>query len=361
MKSLHIILTVALVSILGACSAKSGQSAETDGVFKGIWFNSQEPENEDQYPYFMSINIDLYAKTLSRGIDLDEEKSHGGFYINNGAFEQEGNITAARTEGNNAYIEYVDPMGLIYSATLTYNPKNQQLKFEGGELINKGSKEEEEALADDTYEQYHKIVPSELLLDALVPHPHSARKGLGIYGNASKVTKENGDFIEFDRMGDILSRVSNNGEETEYYDFVVSYKQYQIKDRGPYKIIYSDHKRTDLSEDKSDSDGSVEYFFDDQDRIIRRIEHTSMYYPTSTYTYTGENKLPDSQKITTPNEYGHICTIDAYEYLEVDELGNWLKRKVSRTIESYENNDDKEVKEIHTDPPFIETQTIEYF
>ena len=64
MKSIQIILAVILVSTLGACSAKGGQSTKTDEIFKGIWFNSQEPLHENIDPYFMSINIDLYAKTI---------------------------------------------------------------------------------------------------------------------------------------------------------------------------------------------------------------------------------------------------------------------------------------------------------
>ena len=357
MKSIQIILVVILVSTLGACSTKGGQSTETDEIFKGVWFNSEEPLNENIDPYFMYINIDLYAKTIEeRG---GGEMTHGDFYVNNGFFEQGGDITSARLEGNKAYIEYIDPAALTYSATLTYIPETRQLKFEDGDIVKKGGEEEEMILSGNLYGQYHRAIPSELILDALLPHPRSARKGLCIYGNVSKVTEDNGNVIEFDKIGNILKEVSNNGEYTETYEYVVPYKKYMVNGFGPYNIAYTEHERKDLREHDFDTEGSVEYYFDDLNRIIKLIEHIRMIYRPTTFTYTGKNKLPDSMKISDYDEYGDYTTLEKYEYLEVDEQGNWLKRKVIRTQinEDDENND----KETHTDPPYIETRIIEYF
>lgn len=327
-----------------------------------MWYDSQEPYDEDSDPFFMFMNIDLYAKTVSKG--MYDEKCHGGFFVDHDLYEQGGDIVSARCEGNKAYIEYIDPSGLTYAATLTYNPKTRQLKFEDGDIVKQGGKDEEEILANRFYYQYHKNIPSVRLLDALLPHPHSARKGLGIYGNASKVTKDNGDVFEFDMLGNIL-RVEYGHGYTKEYDYVVPYKKYQINDwSNPYKIIYSNHKRSDLSEDKTDTEGSVEYFFDDQDRIVKRVEQIRMVFEPTIYTYTGKNKLPDSEKSLTYDEYSDFTILNTFEYLEVDEQGNWLKRRVTRTTEFNEYamvEGETDSTEIHTDPPIIETRTIEYF
>ncbi|WP_278625054.1 hypothetical protein [Parabacteroides gordonii] len=361
MKSIQIILVVILVSTLGACSTKGGQSTETDEIFKGVWFNSEEPLNENIDPFFMYINIDLYAKTIEeRG---GGEMTHGDFYVNNGFFEQGGDITSARLEGNKAYIEYIDPAALTYSATLTYIPETRQLKFEDGDIVKKGGEEEEMILSGNLYGQYHRAIPSELILDALLPHPRSARKGLCIYGNVSKVTEDNGNVIEFDKIGNILKEVSNNGEYTETYEYVVAYKKYTLNGSGPYNIIYSDHERKDLGENKADTEGSVEYYFDDQDRIIKYTKDVWMSSLEKTFTYNGKQKLPDSMKAIVYGEYGTYTTTEVYEYPEVDKQGNWLKRKVTRTKENSgtDENYENDYTETITDPPYIETRIIEYF
>lgn len=354
MKSIQIILGVILVLMFGACSSKS----ETNGVFKGAWFNSEEPFEENADPYFMYFNIDLHTKT----IEHDGEMTHGGFYVNNGFLEQGGDITSAKLERNKAYIEYIDPAGLTYSAILTYIPETRQLKFEDGDIVKKGGEEEEDILSDGLFGQWHRAIPSELLLEAVLPHPHSARKGLGIYGNVRKVTDDKGNVIEFDKVGNILKEITGDGKYTHTYEYVVEYKKYKVNDFGPYNITYTDHERKDLSEIEGDTEGSVEYYFDDQDRIIKKIEHIRMSYRTTTFTYTGKKKLPDNIKVNDYDETGNYTTTEVYEYLKVDDQGNWLKRKVTETHENtiYENYD-KEVAEAYADEPYIETRTIEYF
>lgn len=359
MKSIQIILAVILVSTLGACSAKGGQSTQTNEIFKGIWFNSQEPLDENIDPYFMSINIDLYAKTIEE--QGGGEMTHGGFYVNNGFFEQGGDITSAQLEENKAYIEYIDPAGLTYSATLTYIPETRQLKFEDGDIVKKGGEEEEMTLSGNLYGEDHRAIPSELILEALLPHPRSARKGLGIYGNVSKVTEDNGNVIEFDKIGNILKEISDNGKYTKTYEYVIPYKKYMVDDSGPYNITYSNLKRSDINQNYTDD--FIEYIFDNQNRII---ESKTLVWPgfgTWTFNYTGENILPDSMRVHTYDEYGTYLTMDKYEYLEVDKQGNWLKRKVTRTKENSrtDENYENDYTETLTDPPYIETRIIEYF
>lgn len=65
-----------------------------------------------------------------------------------------------------------------------------------------------------------------------------------------------------------------------------------------------------------------------------------MIYLTETFTYTGVNLLPDSKSVHDYDETGDYLTTDRYEYLEVDEHGNWLKRKVTRTnqVKEYKEN-----------------------
>jgi len=357
MKNIQIILAVILVLTLSSCSGKSGQSDKASEIFKGSWFNSEEPFVENAAPYFMNINIDLHAKT----IEHDGEMTYGGFYVNNGSDEGGGDISSVRLDQNKAYIEYIDPAGLTYSATLTYIPETRQLKFEDGGIVKKGSEEEEDILSGNLYGEDHRAIPSELVLDALLPHPRSARKGLGIYGNVNKVTEDNGNVIEFDKIGNILKEVSNNGEYTKTYEYVVPYKKYMVNGSGPYTITYSDLKRSDTNQNYTDD--FVEYIFDNQNRII---EYKTLVWPgfgTWTFNYIGENILPDSMQVHTYDEYGTYLTMDRYEYLDVDEQGNWLKRKVTRTKKNSgtDENFENDYTETHTDPPYIETRIIEYF
>ena len=87
-----------------------------------------------------------------------------------------------------------------------------------------------------------------------------------------------------------------------------------------------------------------------------------MSYVTETFSYTGTNLLPDSKSTHDYDETGDYRVTDKYEYLEVDEHGNWLKRKVVRIIQSREHTDSGEaITTTETEPERIETQTLEYF
>ena len=116
-----------------------------------------------------------------------------------------------------------------------------------------------------------------------------------------------------------------------------------------------------MSKYESDMEGSVEYLFDEQDRIIERKSQVRMIYLTETFTYTGVNLLPDSKSVHDYDETGDYLTTDRYEYLEVDEHGNWLKRKVTRTNQVKEYKENGESFSTKTEPERIETQSLEYF
>lgn len=373
MKNMQIILAGLLVLALGACSGKSNKSVgiekeipavgkETDGVFKGTWMYRECPMIEDYQqisePYCMSLQINLYAKT----IDNNGEMTYGGFYINNGFHEGGGDITAVRLNGNEARIEYVDPAGLTYSATLTYIPETQQLRFQDGDIVKKGSEDEE---VDSSLQgEFHRAIPAERLLEAVrdkKPHPLSARKGWGLYGNVRKITDGKGHVMEFDEIGNILTTTSK-GLYTEIYTYDTQCTKYTIGGFGPYVITYTNHQRTDLSENESDMEGSVEYYFDNRDRIGKRVKHQKMILITETFTYSEKNKLPESMKVSEYDESGKYLTTEVYEYLEVDKQGNWLKRKTTRTMDITEyGENDNETTSSRTDPPYIETRTLEYF
>lgn len=197
--------------------------------------------------------------------------------------------------------------------------------------------------------------------EAILPHPHSARKGLGIYGNVRKVTDDKGNVIEFDKVGNILKEITGDGKNTKTYEYVVPNKKYIVNGSGSYKITYSGLKRSDINQNYTDD--FVEYTFDNQNRII---EYKTLVWPgvgTWTFNYIGENILPNSLQIHTYDEYGTYLTMDRYEYLDVDEQGNWLKRKVTQTHENTgtDENYENDYTETHTDTPYIETRTIEYF
>lgn len=194
-----------------------------------------------------------------------------------------------------------------------------------------------------------------------VPHPLSARKGLGLYGSVESVTDNEGKVIRFDKVGNILT-IGNGNRTSQTYSYNTGRTEYNVNGFGPYIITYSNHKRSDMRSHEYDTEGSVEYFFDEQDRIIKRKEEVRMTYYTETYTYTGTNLLPDSRNSHDYDETGDYLTTDRYEYLEVDKHGNWLKRKVVRTSKVTEYVDGGEdIVKTETKPERIETQTIKYF
>ena len=199
-----------------------------------------------------------------------------------------------------------------------------------------------------------------LVSDRPTPHPLSARKGLGLYGSVSSVTDSEGQTIFFNLVGNIMSIQGQNGY-SEVYRYNDGGTEYSRNDWGSYTIIYSDHKRSDMSKNESDMEGSVEYLFDEQDRIIERKSQVRMIYLTETFTYTGANLLPDSKSVHDYDETGDYLTTDRYEYLEVDEHGNWLKRKVIRTNQMKEYKENGESFSIKTEPERIETQSLKYF
>lgn len=164
MKYLHIILIAILALASGSCTGKSSKSDnsvidESNKVFKGHWVYKEEPLDAGLDSYIMTFNIDLYAKT----IDNNGEMTHGGFYVNNGFHEGSGDITSVQVDGNEAHIEYLDPAGLTYSATLTYYPKTRQLKFEDGEYINKGTEDDESGSSFQG--EYHRAIPVKQILE----------------------------------------------------------------------------------------------------------------------------------------------------------------------------------------------------
>ena len=191
------------------------------------------------------------------------------------------------------------------------------------------------------------------------PHPLSARKGLGLYGSVESLTNSEGETTRFDKVGNILE-ISKGEEYSLIYKYNDNRTEYSRSDWGSYTITYSDHKRSDMSKNESDMEGSVEYLFDEQDRIIERKSQVRMIYLTETFTYTGVNLLPDSKSVHDYDETGDYLTTDRYEYLEVDEHGNWLKRKVTRTNQVKEYKENGESFSTKTEPERIETQSLEY-
>lgn len=200
-----------------------------------------------------------------------------------------------------------------------------------------------------------------LLSEELTPHPLSARKGLGLYDRVSSVTDSEGKTIFFDIVGNIMT-IEKENKYSLIYKYNDDRTEYNRSDGGAYAVAYSDHKRSEMSTNESDTEGSVEYLFDEQDRIIERTNHVRMTCITERFTYTGTNLLPDSKSVHDYDETGDYLTTDRYEYLEVDEHGNWLKRKVIRTYQVTEYVEGGEdIVKTETEPERIETQIIKYF
>lgn len=199
----------------------------------------------------------------------------------------------------------------------------------------------------------------------------TVRCGRGLYGKVKNVTDEHC-IITFNEEGYIISKEwkdkRNNRIDykyispTEYVDIdpsvcndetwthVISYIEDTLK------VIYK-HKEYEELE--------AEYVFDTQGRIINYNYADGMMPVCEEYVYNGNNKYPDSMQIAAYYEEGKDISNSSFTYLEIDQQGNWTKRKVNRTWNItkyiYDIDGDSEKESTITDPEFIETRTITYY
>ena len=181
----------------------------------------------------------------------------------------------------------------------------------------------------------------------------TAVQGYGLYGCVKSVTTD-GHTISFDEYGNVVS----DGNSYIYQ----SPTQYMINNViGPYRIICKDNIRRE--EDEQGIEMPIEYEFDERGRVIHRRYAENMMPIEVKYTYDGRDKHPSSMTYRASYEDGEDKYTDQYTYLELDDQGNWTKRKVNRSWEvvTYNHVDNTEEVSHKTDPEFTETRSVVYF
>lgn len=212
--------------------------------------------------------------------------------------------------------------------------------------------------------QYHEQSSSSLTSETEPSTlPLTAVRGHGLYGKVKSVS-DNNCTITFNKEGNIVSKVwkdEYNSRDDYTYESPTRYMIGTVI--GPYRITCEGNIRKE--EDEKGIELPVEYKFDKQGRVIYYSYPQGMMGVTEEYSYTGNDKQPNSMRIESPYEEGNDVSISKYTYLKFDKQGNWTKRKVNRTweITEYirEEGGDSEKTRTETDPEFIETRTIQYF
>lgn len=184
----------------------------------------------------------------------------------------------------------------------------------------------------------------------------TAVQGYGLYGNVKSVT-----YGDFTRTFDEYGNLSRNGSDTYSYQnptrFVIN------NAIGPFRIVCVDNIRKE--EDEKGIEGTTEYEFDRQGRIIRFRYFDGMMPIVERYTYNGRDKHPETMVRTASYEDGEDISTCKYTYIETDQQGNWTKRKVVRTWEYeeyfFDGEKDTSRTTTKTDPEYTETRVITYF
>lgn len=134
---------VAIVALLALVAGIFIASRDNDTPFVGTWqlhSESKTPEGYVDCVYDYTLWLDFNDASVTCG---DTARVLGIIYACEDCAgycaATEDIITAAKTDGNTAYIKYRhEETGEIWSATLTYDPKTASVTFVNGEMLEKG-------------------------------------------------------------------------------------------------------------------------------------------------------------------------------------------------------------------------------
>lgn len=189
----------------------------------------------------------------------------------------------------------------------------------------------------------------------------TAAESFGLYGNV-KSMKTKDEIVNFNKIGNIesMKRLENGGSETVYY-YENPYKYGFEEGDYPWIIKIEGNTRID---GRPDWDEYEEFEFDDKHRLVRHSFLIGMSPVTHNFTYSGNDRLPASLSYEYYDETGTDKVHVQYTYLDVDNHGNWLRRKgmISGTSTYYEGDEnEKEVTKDIDQHEEIESRKIIYY
>lgn len=186
----------------------------------------------------------------------------------------------------------------------------------------------------------------------------TAVQGYGLYGRVKSVTSKdyegNNVTMIFNEYGNIINDGYNEytfSSPTEYSCGII----------GPFKISCEGNIRKE--EDIKGIEGTAEYEFDKKGRVVRH-KISSMHFEEEKFIYEGKGKHPIQSMTEFGDEVGTYITTNKYSYVEFDEQGNWIKRKVNSSWENEEylhDENDTSEKSTGTKPEYMETRSITYY
>ena len=186
-------------------------------------------------------------------------------------------------------------------------------------------------------------------------------KAMALAGRVEKITYPNGDYVMFDRNGNITEEKNGEYTSTRLYEHPRRYR----RDQGAsaWNITFTDSKRMEVDEDNSWMEYRIDFEFDNLGRVSSQantLHHT--IHQSKTYVYNNNGFLPYQIVHGYSDEYGNSVTTETYTYTETDKQGNWLKCNVHLKMEGtwWDEESDSEKKSVETDSKRM-TRTIAYY
>lgn len=133
--------------------------------------------------------------------------------------------------------------------------------------------------------------------------------------------------IVFNKIGNIESFISDNGYDNRNDTYIYeSPSRYTINGIEYRTECIGDTLRVINEPDEDIFRYEDEYVFDNMGRVVMHNFHEGMMGARIDYEYLGDNRLPDKETYSSSDEYGDWSTTIDYQYIDIDNHGNWTKR-----------------------------------
>jgi len=192
----------------------------------------------------------------------------------------------------------------------------------------------------------------------LPEQPMSRCKTMALAGHVEKVTYINGDYVMFDRNGNMTEEKKDGNVSTWQYENPNRYRNGDF-----YNIEYNETMRMEVWDSGTSERLSVDYEFDKLGRIMSVIDAKYSYNRRINYIYQGTDFLPYQVVINYGDESGYNSVIiETYTYTEIDRQGNWLKCTVQiKQEENYFDWDTETEQNTNKTTSNQRTRTITYY
>lgn len=190
----------------------------------------------------------------------------------------------------------------------------------------------------------------------------SGWKSEGLLGQVKTVLYNNGNFLEFNKDGNLVKSVfvyDGFGTQTTIneYESATKYKSGQDQFQKLYEILYLGDQRIEKVSFDNPENINTAYTFDKLGRVTR-CEVNGIGTYAETYYYGSENEFfPTSAVIEESNETGVFVTDCKYSYVSIDSNYNWTERVVEQKL-SITDTSENTTTESKT---FTEVREITYF